>query len=562
MIPFFSQNQRFQRLLDHFYQRFFYNDLVSSHDDAQLAAVNVMSMLGFPGILTLYWIPKYRVLLSNSTSGVLETSAFADRCLWLGFQMAILGLVASVQWDRLFPDRRDYRNLVSRPVQISVLFLAQSLALVRFIGLFFLIINLAVAFIYPAAVLPQGSGLADIAWFLTGHWISLTMSTAFVVGSVVSLRGILNVAVPTRILGLVSAVVQCALIAVFASFAVCGPILRSFIISSSQSLHGTVIDPGTAWFLPPVWFSGLAEWFSNRDSQEFALLAYWAIVAILVVTAVFLASYSLSYRRYITRSQEDHLTSTGYRAITNVLQATVDRWIRHGPEGAVFWFIVRTLLRNKAHLLYVGGFLSVGLGLATAQMWTALKFGNPAVVGHAQPYVLLFLVLAGIRMSFSIPAELPSNWTFRFQPWSSTDRYVPGIRKAVWAICPLPLGILTTIGGTAMVGPKYIFYHIPVWLIASWLSVEAVLWKQSIIPFACRHLPSRVNVIVFWTVLFSGMLLYGSAFSILERWILGHPPLIALAALVIPPIFRYWRSPPTQLRFEKSDPAVETLGLQ
>ena len=562
MSRFSAQDRRFRRLVDHFYQRFFYNDLISSHDDPQLAMVNVMSMLAFPGILTLYWLPKYRVFLSNSASEVLEVTAFADRCLWLGFQMAILGLIASVEWDRLFPDSRDYRNLVSRPIRISVLFLAQAWALVRFIGLFFLVINLAAAFIYPAAVLPHWTGLVDSAWFVAGHWASLTMSAVFVVGSVVSLRGILNATVPTRILGLLSAVVQCSLLAIFASFAVGAPLLRSFIISSVQALQGTFIYPSKAWFLPPVWFAGLGEWIANRESQEFAVLAQWAVVATLVAVAVFVASYSLSYRRYITRSQEDLLPSIGYKVITNLLHSTLRRGIRHGPEGAVFWFVVRTLLRNKSHLLYVCGFLAVGLGLATAQMWTALNFGSAATVAHAQPYVLLFLALAGIRMSFSIPAELSANWTFRFQPWSNTNRYVPGVRKAVWAICPLPLGILTTVAGAAMAGPRYIFYHIPVWLIASWLSVEAVLWRQSIIPFTCRHLPSRVNVIVLWTVLFNGMLLYGSAFSILERWILAHPLLLAVTALVIPLLFRYWRSSPAQLRFEKSDPSVQTLGLR
>lgn len=562
MIRYSSQDRSFHRLFDHFYQRFFYNDLISSHDNPQLAMVNVMSMLAFPGILTLYWIPKYRVFLSNSASGVLEATAFGDRCLWLGFQMAILGLVASVEWDRLFPDSRDYLNLVSRPIRIGGLFLAQALALVRFIALFFLVINAAAAFIYPGAVLPPWTGLVDSTWFVMGHWVSLIMSAVFVVASVVSLRGILNVTVPTRLLGLFSAVAQFALFAIFALVAVGAPLLRSFVISSVQSSQGSFIDPGRAWFLPPVWFAGLGEWFTNRDAQGIAVLAQWAVVVTFVTVAVVVASYTLGYGRYITRSQEHYLPRTGYNVIPDLLHSTLKRWIRHGPEGAVFWFVVRTLVRSKAHLLYVCGFLSIGLGLATAQMWTALNFGSPSAVAHAQPYVLLFLALAGIRMSFSIPAELSANWMFRFQPWSSTHRYVPGVRKAVWAVCPLPLGLLTTVAGTAMAGPEYIFYHIPVWLIASWLSVEAVLWKQSIIPFTCQHLPSRVNVIVLWTVLFNGMLLYGSAFSILEGWILAHPLLLGLTALVIPLLFRYWRSSPTQLCFEKSDPAVQTLGLR
>ncbi|MEZ5397652.1 MAG: hypothetical protein R2724_33425 [Bryobacterales bacterium] len=47
-------DRRASALENLFYERFFYNDLISSHDDPQLTAANLMAILAFPGLLTLY----------------------------------------------------------------------------------------------------------------------------------------------------------------------------------------------------------------------------------------------------------------------------------------------------------------------------------------------------------------------------------------------------------------------------------------------------------------------------------------------------------------------------
>ena len=52
------QDPRLARLTELFFERFFYNDLISSEDDPQLDAANVMAMLAFPGLFMLHWFPK------------------------------------------------------------------------------------------------------------------------------------------------------------------------------------------------------------------------------------------------------------------------------------------------------------------------------------------------------------------------------------------------------------------------------------------------------------------------------------------------------------------------
>ena len=70
-----AQDLRHQRLTDLFFERFFYNDLISSEDDPQLDAANIMAMLVFPGMMTLYWVPKYYVTLARASEPVLAMEA-------------------------------------------------------------------------------------------------------------------------------------------------------------------------------------------------------------------------------------------------------------------------------------------------------------------------------------------------------------------------------------------------------------------------------------------------------------------------------------------------------
>jgi len=59
-----------------------------------------------------------------------------DKCYFLWVFMLLLGFLTVVEWDVIFPDRRDYINIVPLPVRVRTLFLAKSASFFLFIGIY------------------------------------------------------------------------------------------------------------------------------------------------------------------------------------------------------------------------------------------------------------------------------------------------------------------------------------------------------------------------------------------------------------------------------------------
>ena len=204
------RNPRGRFLAESFYERFFYNDLLGSEDDPQLSAANLMAMLVFPGILCLYLIPKYYVTLRHAPEHVRALEVLGDRYLWFAYSMSMLGLLTALQWDRLFPDERDYFVIGPQPTPTRAVFEAQAVALCRYLGLFALLIHIGSAVFFPLGTAPREAGLLEGLGFSIAHWLCLALASVFVVSAVAGLQGVLLLALPTRLFRRLSGVVATA----------------------------------------------------------------------------------------------------------------------------------------------------------------------------------------------------------------------------------------------------------------------------------------------------------------------------------------------------------------
>jgi hypothetical protein len=535
------------RLTELFHERFFYNDLISTHDDPQLASANLMAMLAFPGLLCLFWIPKYYVALARAPQAARDLAAFGDRFLWLSFEMAVLGLLTTLQWDRLFPDRRDYMILGPQPVSVRVLFEAQVKALARFLGMFFVIANLGSALFFPIAAAPQRAGNLEGLLFFAGHWVSLFAAGLFAVLVVIAMQGLLTNVLSPRLLDRVSPFVQSLLAALFLGIIVLLPMLPGRLLEGATSVGTFAQQNHAALALPPVWFAALGEQLAGRHGAVFTPLAGWAVLAIAGMTLAVAGTYLLSYQRFLRRSLE----STGQqrageswaaRALRGVLRRT---WLKDPSERVAFLFTLWTLGRSRQHRLYFGGFLAVGTAVVFAQTWSAPSIAAPSKLLLAQPYILLFLALVGMRVVFVFPSDLPANWTFRFHAGTTIERYLRGTRKAVWAAGPIPLVVVTVPGVAMWWGWSAAVTHGVVLALAAWISTEVALgafWK---IPFTCSYVAGRAHVIILWTFSAVGMLVYASTMASLEVWALGNAwrlLLLAAPAVAMTAAWRPYRS--------------------
>jgi len=224
-------------------------------------------------------------------------------------------------------------------------------------------------------------------------------------------------------------------------------------------------------------------------------------------------------------------------------------------------FTLRTLIRSAPHRLYVGGFLAAGCGVVFSQLWTAMGRGDVGGVVLQQPYIVLFLVFAGVRNSFSIPADLSANWVCRFHLQSVPRRYLDGVRKALWIAAPLPFAVLSTAGVYGFVSPHAALVRLPVFVLACWTTSEAVMWRLGKIPFTCRYLAGRAHMIILWTFLIVGMFLYSSWFASMEEWTFANSWLSGGLLVLTLALMRYAKSPVSELRFEDKDPFIEPLRL-
>src|SRR5690606_8502865 len=97
----------------------------------------------------------------------------------------------------------------------------------RFLGVFFLLVNGFAAFFFPVAAVPYRAGLVEGLLFTGGHWLSLVAASAAAVAMVGCVQGLLIIAVPARWFSRVSTTLQSLLAAFFVLFIVAVPVLRS-----------------------------------------------------------------------------------------------------------------------------------------------------------------------------------------------------------------------------------------------------------------------------------------------------------------------------------------------
>ena len=136
------------------------------------------------------------------------------------------------------------------------------------------------------------------------------------------------------------------------------------------------------------------------------------------------AGYVLNYKRHPQRALEAAAAHTAHRFHL----AGTARWVltysllRKPLKRATYFFVVNTFMRSSKHRLYLAAYVGAGTALATfgifemvykeGSNFRALLF-QPNQVLLAIPLILSFFLLSGMRMVFTIPAELRANWVFQ-----------------------------------------------------------------------------------------------------------------------------------------------------
>ncbi len=507
-------------LVRHFFQRLFINDVVFFEEQMKERIIAILAILA---VLFSYishiilW--KYEFIGDKGTSWI-------EKCYIIFFFMAIMGFIAALEWDVIFPDSRDFSNLLPLPVKIRNLFIAKLASLCLFIFLFSLGINSLSTFVF-FFYLPkwQSPSVLFSLRFVFAHLISVLAAGFFIFFGIGLVIGILTSLLGHKIFSLISLALRSLLIIVFVFMMVfltgIPPLRSSFILfRESNSLF--------LYLFPPMWFTGLYETLLGNNDPLFSALSIFAVGAVVIPPLAFYLTGVLGYRRYIVKMQEAKKRTAHFvRLKKSFLNLFNSVFLRNHIQRAVFHFFGKTLVRSMLHKMRVATYMATSVAvilvilvLGPRSIQELSGINKPLL---SIPLILSFFLLIGIRAVVNIPAAKEANWAYKLTEGTAKKNYFSGLKKGIFFFLLLPLFVLLFLFYSFLWGWQLAFYHCLFGMILSLLLMEILFINYRKIPFACSYLPGKAKLHLYWMIYIVSFLIYGFLLSSIEYRILNSP---------------------------------------
>lgn len=523
----FSQRP-FARLVRLFLFRVFHGSGEDS-DDLDFGLGLVLALLTLPGAFSsLLLFGKYATFI-HWLQGVQGfdplAAAMPDEYFFIVLSMAVTGAVAVWKWDGIFPDRRDYMNLVPLPIHLWTIFAANLLALLFLAGLLAIDVNAASAVLYPTVVSASQQTFQFFFEFASVHAVTVTLASIFAFLAVFSVLGVSMTILPPAVFRRLSPYIRGGVVLCLFALLATASDVPARLATLSQT-------PGSLLrFLPSAWFLGLCQELRGRADVAMSGLARTALLGLDIALAVAVLTYAISYRRHFVRIPEmldtgsTHIGS-GFWWLGKVLDHTI---LRTPFQRGYARFVWKTLLRSERHGLIMAGFGGWGVVLASQALLRAREaqpIANDTVLSAdalAIPLILAFCLIVGMRLAFEIPVELRANWTFRFLLDSERHECKASARQIIFLAIVPPVILVALPAYVDLGGWTAALLHIL--LVLTWAAVltEALLFRFRKVPFTCalpvfrQHAPVGVILGALAFVFFAFVT------SDFEHWALARP---------------------------------------
>jgi hypothetical protein len=484
----------FWRLVQLFVARIFRGGGDSDSEGLDLGIGLVLTLLAIPGgFVSILLLNKYGTFLQwlrGDTNVDPLLVALPDEYFFIVLSMTVTGAVAVWRWDAIFPDRRDYMNLVPLPISTRSIFFANLVAVLFLVGLIAFDVNAASCLLFPVVVGATQSKFLFFVKFALVHATGVLLASVFAFFAVFAVVGVLMAVLPPRALRRFSVymrgmVVVCLVALLCTSFAI-------------PALLRRVPAPRWTFLVPSCWFIGLCQSLHGRAGPTLMELSRLALPGLAMVVGIALCAYAVSYQRHFVRIAETADTSVSLfdrrRWRMGVL---LERMALRTPfQKGCFQFVCKTLLRSETHRLVLTAIGGLGLVLASqalldgfenAKSWREAALSPGAL---SIPFILSFLIIVGLRVVFEIPAELRSNWIFQLM--IDPDRQESGrLARRVILILVLPWLVVISF-------PAYVYLE--GWTIACLHTLLAVTWAvllTDIVLIRFRKIPFTCTLPVF-----------------------------------------------------------------
>jgi hypothetical protein len=556
----------YRRLLRLAYRRFFENDLTSPDGGYETNIQQALAIVSTPGMFVAFFLmPAFFEVATRPIDARGLMALRLIRLFFPAFSFAAVGFAAFLEWNKLFPDRRDFLVLGPFPVPLRTFFGAKFSALC----LFLLLLTAAVNF-FPTLLVPFFS-LSVPEFRRAGYLRDLASQVAATGGAsvlafflVAALQGVLiNITSPRifrRISPWVQALGMSAMILVLLLF----PIYSMLLPSAAQT------QARWLWFVPPVWFTGMYDLMLTPSDPLFLHFAALAAITLAGAIALFCLAWGVGFRRHYRRTLESEDTDRRKPhngPLRRLAALPAFAFLRSSPEeSAIFRFAGRTLARSSGHRLFLACYWSVGIaiGLLTTIVVRQGRIGMSAEGLHSFPLLIMFFVLSGFRAAFQFPAELGSNWIFRIteEHWAETSRRAT--RKRVLASGLVPALIAFLPFEIARWGAATGVMHTIFQLAAGAVLIEILFWRFEKVPFTCSYYPGRIMLALLVIFYLFGFTEWGFRMADLETSLegrLARAVLVIAAAAVLIAVFWLRRPRPAEVIFDATDPEFQILDL-
>jgi hypothetical protein len=491
------------------------------------------------GFVSILLFDKYGSLLQwlrGQTNVDTLSIAFPDEYFFIVLSMTVTGAVAVWRWDAIFPDRRDYTNLVHLPISTRTIFLANLVAVLFLVGLVAIDVNAASCVLFPMVVSASQSHFLFFVNFALVHALGVVLSSVFVFFAVFSVLGLLMAVLPPQFFRRISAYVR-GIVVVYLVALLC----TSFMVP--ELLRRAKGPPAWTFLMPSCWFVGLCQWLRGRSSQTLTELAGLCLPGLALVILFALCMLVIGYRKYFVRIAEIPEGASEYRAWRKPrLGLLLDNLVLRSPfQKAAFRFVRKTLLRSEAHRLVVTGVAGLALVLASQALMNAyegtksVREAALSVEALSIPFILTFLLIVGLRLVFEIPVELPANWIFRLMVDADRQESEPLARKIILVFLLPWVAAITFAAYVYLEGPRVALLHTALVILWTVLLTNIVLVRFRKLPFTCSMPVFKQHSIVILIAFCFGFLIYVGSTAEFEASALREPrrmlELIPVAAL-------------------------------
>ena len=541
----YYRQRPFLRLVELFVARIFRGGGDVDAEGLDLGIGLVLTLLAMPGgFVSLLLLDKYGTFaqwLRGITNVDVLQAALPDEYFFIVLSMTVTGAIAVWRWDAIFPDRRDYVNLVPLPIATRTIFFANLVAVVFLAGLVAIDVNAVSCILFPAVVAATQVKFLFFVKFAAVHAVGVLLSSIFSFFAVFSVLGLLLAVLPPAAFRRVSAYARGLVVMYLVTLL----FTSSGVPSLLRHTRGTA--PGWTFLLPSCWFLGLCQWMRGRADPALVELAKLTLPALVAVIAVASCAYVAGYRRHFLRIAE--LTEAVSAPRSNRISDWTPRLshlLKTPFQIGCFSFVFRTLRRSETHRLVLTAVAGLGLVLSSQALMNAVETTHSVRQAAlspdalAIPFILTFLIVAGVRVAFEIPVELRSNWIFQLLLDSDQEESERLARNVILFLV-LPWVLLITF-------PLYAYLEgfsiaaLHTLLVATWavLLVNILLVRFRKLPFTCTLPLFKQHSIVILLSFGFGFLVYAlstpefESSALLQPWRMIILVPVAIVAWLIP----------------------------